>query len=276
MYKYQNKEGKEHLVTAFTQGSLLIDAAADQLIAFTKTVTEPAQAFAPWICTRGVIEAASVAAYLLDPDIEAQERVRRGLARRHQGLAEQARFLRATKEHANEWSCFMPENAATQVESRITLLKKEACAMGFLQPKKKENDPDKPNIEMPSYTWLATQLLDGEPTYRLLSGFAHANEWVQIALSMRKTGQTSAFVTTETGNTTVYHLEKVLSAEHVALLCTVIVRAFNRPIWHKTRLYGFNTKRLQEILEPAFYNLRIGNEDYRFWVKPTKSDNGAA
>lgn len=37
----------ESLITAYSQGGTLIEVAADQLMAITKTLTEPAQAIAP-------------------------------------------------------------------------------------------------------------------------------------------------------------------------------------------------------------------------------------
>src|SRR5512143_1723492 len=48
---------RESVATAFSQGAVLIEVAADQLMAFIKTITQPAQSIAPWTCTRALIEA---------------------------------------------------------------------------------------------------------------------------------------------------------------------------------------------------------------------------
>jgi hypothetical protein len=76
----------ESVETAYSQGEVLIEAAADNLAAFTKTVTEPVQTIAPWICVRALMEASALASWFLDPRIDARTRVERSLAFRHEGF----------------------------------------------------------------------------------------------------------------------------------------------------------------------------------------------
>lgn len=84
LHSFQNPES---VTTAFSQGSMLIEVSADQLMAFTKTITEPAQAIAPWTCVRAIIEASGLALWLLNPNIGVTTRVRRSFAFRYEGLS---------------------------------------------------------------------------------------------------------------------------------------------------------------------------------------------
>src|SRR5687767_9168215 len=71
----QTYERPESLLTAYSQGISLIEVAADHLIAFTRTLTEPAQSIAPWTMARAVLEASALSYWLLDTKITAHMRV---------------------------------------------------------------------------------------------------------------------------------------------------------------------------------------------------------
>jgi hypothetical protein len=70
----------ESVLTAYSQGISLIEVAGDHLIAFTKTIAEPAQSIAPWTIARAILEASALSCWLLDTKIEALTRVQRSLA----------------------------------------------------------------------------------------------------------------------------------------------------------------------------------------------------
>src|SRR5689334_24770729 len=61
---------RESVITAYGQGSVLIEVVADQAIAFTKTLTEPVQTIAPWTCVRALLEASAVERWLFDPNLD--------------------------------------------------------------------------------------------------------------------------------------------------------------------------------------------------------------
>src|SRR5262245_51033395 len=86
----------ESIATAYTQGTILIEVAADYAFALKSTLTEPAQSIAPWTCVRGCLEAAALSMWLLDKKIEATERVKRSLAFRYEGLEQQAKLAQTT------------------------------------------------------------------------------------------------------------------------------------------------------------------------------------
>src|SRR5262245_192141 len=80
----------QELLTAFNQGVLLVESAADHLMLFAKGLDEPVQTLAHVTCARGVLEAAAFAVWLLDPALSVEERIGRSVRRRIQGLREQS------------------------------------------------------------------------------------------------------------------------------------------------------------------------------------------
>src|SRR5574341_767357 len=86
----------ESIGTAYSQGIVLIEVAADYVFAVTRTLTEPAETIAPWACVRGVLETSALSMWLLDTGINANERVKRSLAFRYEGLDQQKKFAQST------------------------------------------------------------------------------------------------------------------------------------------------------------------------------------
>jgi hypothetical protein len=54
---------------------LSMESAADHLMVFADSIAEPAKTVAPWTCVRGLLESCALAAWFLDPDIDASVRV---------------------------------------------------------------------------------------------------------------------------------------------------------------------------------------------------------
>src|SRR5260221_205901 len=63
------------LTTAFMQANILIESAADHLMAFRRALTEPVLTFSPWTCLRVVMESSALACWLLDPKDTANARI---------------------------------------------------------------------------------------------------------------------------------------------------------------------------------------------------------
>ena len=97
----------ELVETAFSQGSLLSLAARDQAEALVRSLTEPVLTIAPWPITRNLIEASAIGAWLLDPTIDAHERVSRSFAVRYKGLGQQVKVARAAGSYVQQRYCQM-------------------------------------------------------------------------------------------------------------------------------------------------------------------------
>lgn len=111
----------ESLTTAYSQGILLIEVAADHLMALTKTVSELVQTIAPWSCIRAFVESTALASWLLDPNIDSKNRVQKSFAFRYEGLIEELKF----------WTSSGSKEASLKIVSRIGEVEQVALGLGF-------------------------------------------------------------------------------------------------------------------------------------------------
>lgn len=87
---------RESIQTSYSQGSLLIEVSADQLVSLFRSLAEPVLTIAPWTSVRANFESSALASWLLDTSISARERVQRSFALRFEGLSQQVKFARAS------------------------------------------------------------------------------------------------------------------------------------------------------------------------------------
>lgn len=237
----------EMIAIADSQGRMLVDVAADHLIAFTKTMTDPVQTFAPWVSVRGVLEASAIAAWIMDPTINSKERVGRSLALRHEGLSESVKFLRAAK---------VDQAEIVRAEKRIDEVEASAIRVGFTKVQDKNRKRIGIGRRMPSVTQLISQVFNEEPTYRLLSAMTHGHSW-----ALQKLGYT---IHEDDGVSSHVKLKQHVSPDSVGYLSVKTLRAFVRPVWYKSRRNGWDLDRLRVVLESAFNVMEI-NDQERFW-----------
>jgi hypothetical protein len=210
--------GAEHLKSAYSQGSLLIEAAADQLAAFVRGITQPVLAIAPWTNARGVLETAAISVWLLDDHVEVNERIRRSYAFRCEGLAEQVKFSRAAGNPTD----------TDKAERRLDRVLNQAKTEGVGTRNDDNGKLLRLSKPMPSVTELVRDHLNDEPSYRLFSAMTHAHLWALQQLAFKKIdSQKSLF------------LEKSLSIEAVGYLASTGLKAFRKPIECKCRLFGW-------------------------------------
>ncbi|REL38419.1 hypothetical protein DYD21_00240 [Rhodohalobacter sp. SW132] len=85
------------LKTAYSQGHTFVEVACDQLMAFSRTLKEPIQTVAPFTCSRSVLESCSLAVWLLNNEITAEDRVKRSLSFRFEGMVQQKKLANSSK-----------------------------------------------------------------------------------------------------------------------------------------------------------------------------------
>lgn len=228
----------QSLSIAYSRGVSLIDVTADHLIAFTKTITEPAQSIAPWTIARSVLEASALSSWLLDPEINSHERVSRSLALRYEGLLQQAKFLQSIGQPTES------------INEKIEKIEKIAEELGFPKLRYKKNDKRIGIGQvMPSITDIIRKTLNEESYYRLYSAMAHSHLWAYNQLSYRKVNE----MTPQENNTVLF--EKHLSFELVLGLCGNVARYFSQPIKYKCELYGFDLEFMNTIIGDVFEGL---------------------
>ena len=89
---------KPELITSVhSQGILRIEVAGDHMIALGRAISEPVLVFPAWVCVRALLEASASAAWLLDPGIDADTRVRRSYSLRFEGLIQQKKIRSGTR-----------------------------------------------------------------------------------------------------------------------------------------------------------------------------------
>jgi len=231
------------LKTAYSQGGLLVRLAIDEVIAFSRTVIEPACAFAPWTCVRAVLEASALAAWLLDLKTDARTRLARCLAFRYEGLRQQATFWRVAGEGAK----------ADAIDSRIAETERIALGLGFRAQKAPNGKCKGIAMVMPRSTALVKQMLDQEGHYRLLSVVIHGHSWALIRLGMQEVNRAPP------------RWANHLSADAIVTLCLMTTTAITRPTWYMCRLYGWDAVCLASIFDTSYDSLGISNAEYRFW-----------
>jgi hypothetical protein len=165
----------ERVKDAHIQANLLFEGAADHLIAFTKTVTEPAATIAPWTCVRALLESCALSAWLIDPAIDATVRVQRSFAFRYEGLDQQVKCLRSFGNTAD----------ADQLINRIAEVERNALGLGY--PLIVNGKGKRIGIaqQMPSITDIIKVTLAEEATYRLMSAMAHGHMWAYRHLGFK-------------------------------------------------------------------------------------------
>jgi hypothetical protein len=225
--------------TAYSQGVSLIDIAADHLMAFTKTITEPAQSIAPWTITRSVLESSALSSWLLDTKIDAHERVGRSLALRYEGLSQEAKFVQSIGQ------------STEIVNKRIEEIELVAEELGFPKLRNRKDERIGIGQVMPNVTEIISKTLNEESYFRLYSAMAHSHHWAYTQLSYRKVDE----MTLQEDNTIL--VEKHLSVELVWWLCVKVAHYFSQPIKYKCELYGFDLVSMDTIIGNAFKGIGV-------------------
>ena len=215
----KSSPGPVFLRTAYSQGMILIEVAADLFTSFTRSLTEPVLTIAPWIEACSLIEASAIAAWLLDPAIDAEERIGRSFAFRIRGLDQELKFANA-----------VPDSVPIdQLQARIAKVEMDANSLGY-----RSFHNDKGRLiglgqVAPSSTQLIGMCLGEEGTYRMLSGFAHGHAWALQTLGFRKVGDRPSVL-----------LEKGIEPWAILFMALKIVQAFKVPVGHRFDLFGWD------------------------------------
>lgn len=225
-------ERPELIRTAYSQGNLRVEYAADHLMGFVKAYREPAVTISPFTCIRTVIEVTAAGIWLLDNKVSASTRVQRSIRLRLQGLNEQLKFFRSSSNHSEE--------NEVRIKQRIAQL-----------------EPLAPDVPNPSSIGLIASTLDQESNYRLLSSFAHGYDWAIHQLSF----QIAQDDPVHGGKL----LEKSFNPTAVIFLCHIAARAFAKLVWCKSSLFGFDLQQLAQVHDESFAKIGLYEPSADFW-----------
>ena len=246
---------KKSLDTARSISLMLIESGGEHMMAFVRTITEPMEPIACWTCIRSMLEPCARAAWLLDPEIDGEERIKRTFAVRFDGMAQDLKFVRAMNQ---------PKRHVEKKEKRIAEVERDATALGFpkIRDKRKKKKIVGIGVRMPTATDMARVVLDEEAAYRIFSAVSHGQTGAIRQLSFAPVSGTGSAVQMGGGSATAF--EKRVDPDLMAGLGLIAARAFARPIWYEFTYAGWDTDRLRNLFEAIFDRLQASAE-VRFW-----------
>jgi len=259
MYAKNSQADKEHSTCASPDAIFIAIGIAGQLVetgdehlsVFAKILVQPIEITAAWTCIRSMLESCALAAWLLDPDIDANARVSRVFALRYEGMEQYKTLARAMNAPAAD--------IAAQ-EARIDAVENDAKALGFARVHNSKQKRMGIGEKMPSATHLIRDVLDEEKMYRMLSGVVHGHHWAIRQLSYVESAENDEQI----GRTFAKAFRKAISVDKVALLNLCGVRAFIRALWNECRYCGWNSLYFEEVFENVADRLQM-TTPVRFW-----------
>lgn len=241
----------ESIRTVHSQATMLIEVAGDQLTAFLKTLEEPCETVAPWVCVRGLLEACALATWLMTPGIGARQRVGRSLALRYEGLDQQRKCVAAMG------------HSPLEVEKRMEEITHDAAVLGYDPRFDSKGRQIGIAARMPTITELVGEHLDEEGMYRLLSAMAHGHFWAIHQLGFRLLAEDETpEAATEVGTRA---LEKAVNAPGVIYLALGAADAFGLAVWYHARYCGWQLAPLEESLGRLYDAMNV-RAHRRFWL----------
>jgi hypothetical protein len=238
---------RESIETAFSQAAQSFISATDHLEALDTLVKMERFAMAPWSSARGMIEAAAISAWLLEPDIGPTERVGRSLSLRYTTLREQKKMARYDGDR----------DLVQKIADRIEVVEEIAVELGFPVLRDKRGQRTGIAQAKPTMTVLAERQFKGENFYRMLSGMAHADYTSLTAFSFLKTA-----VERRQGALLI----RAVPTEIQSALLSKAGTIYAKCAWLRIIQFGLDAAKMAVFLEGFYDELRLAdtNSD-RFW-----------
>jgi hypothetical protein len=231
-------------------GTTLIDFGGEHISAFVKLLAEPIEILASWTCVRSMLESCSLAAWMLDPTIDARLRAGRVFTLRYEEMSQQATLLRTVQNDPP---------ALHKLVARIEAVEQQAVSMGYPRALDKKGKRVGFVEKMPTATEMIRMMLNDEWSYRLLSAVAHGHTWAIRGLGWSQFGPEF-----KVGNVTLKQLEKSVNPHAIAIMGLSAAKAFVRPVWNQCRFYGWNALQFEEVFENVFDKMAT-KDNQRFW-----------
>ena len=248
---------RESLVTARSIAMTLIESGGEHITAFVKMITKPIEPIACLTCIRSMLEPCARAAWLLDPAIDGDMRIRRTLAIRFDEMAQGLRFARALHQ----------PKEARGIENRIRSVERDAQAIGYRKLRDRNGKRIGIGVRMPGVTELVKKILGEEEAYRILSAVSHGQAGTIRNLTYTPVPQTGRRV--KIGGVPTVLFEKIIDPGRLAWLGWIGARAFAMPVWYEFTYAGWDKDPLRELFEAAFdlleSNLLEVGPTERFW-----------
>lgn len=236
--------------TAFYQGVHRLVAAGDHCFALERLLRPSAQSHAPWTIARGVLEASSVAKWLLDPSLDTNTRLSRSMSLRLLSLREQKKFANTTLDQRPETSRFLG-NVSSHSEDRIEHVVSQAKRLGIREKRDAKDRLQGFGEGIPNKVDLTQLIFRDAWVYRMLSGVAHGEAWATMSLTMRRVSERNA-------------VTQHLTPAAVRFLIINCIDWFAQAVWDYFALNAWDLQKLAISLE-EIYGLAGIDARRRFW-----------
>jgi len=193
-----------------------------------------------------MLEPCALSAWLLDPEIDAHDRIGRIFALRYEGLIQEQKLIRATIGSGS--------NVATLEQSKVGIdnLEQTAISLGYKPVRNINGERIGIGQKMPKATDVIKLMLDDEALYKLLSAVAHGHSWAILNLSFRDTA--GQLIGPHSG-LPLNILEIIAPIHYIESLGLIAVQALARAHWNKCRYFGWDEARLEGIVKSTIDKL---------------------
>lgn len=247
--EFQSFADPECVFTAWGLAQLLLEFTSDHVSLFVKSLNQPVEVAGSITCVRSMMECSSLAAWFLDPSINVTERIQRTFAHRFEGLIQQLKLARSTGKSSLE---------IQNSEDRIVELEREAIQLGYSCARNKQQKLIWIGQPMPSATDLIQTVLGDGSIYKLLSAVAHGHHWATSQLLFEQQSDW------DQNGVKGKRLVKAVKPELFAMLGFRVMKCLSRPLWNQCQYFGWNTLKLEEMLEDTADQMLI-SQNVRFW-----------
>jgi hypothetical protein len=225
------------LEIAMGQVALLIETAADHLMALTRLVVEPAQTLAPLTCARVALESSVLAAWLCEPAIDGRTRAGRSFALRFEGFKQERLFSQAASGG---------DAAKAKIDQRVNAVAATAAQAGFQSTYNGKGECTGIAGQMPKITSLIEELFQMGDVYRLLSAVVHGHFWAVHQLGFNKVNDESGRASGMIG------LEKAIAPTTLLFISKKVGEGFSSAILRRASFFGCESDRLKEACLEKF------------------------
>ena len=220
---------------------MLVESGGQHMTAFVKTITEPMEPIVSFTCIRSMLEPCARAAWLLDPAINAEIRIKRTFAVRFDGMEQDLKFARAMNQ---------PLHDQNNIKKRIAEVERAAVALGYKKLRNKKNRRTGVGVRMPMATEIVREVLDEEGAYRIFSAVSHGQAGSIRQLSYAPVSSTGSKV--QLGGGLERTFEMTVKPELIAWLGLIAASAFAKPVWYEFIYAGWDRSPLKKLFEATF------------------------
>ena len=233
--------------TAFSWALIALESSSDHLEALDRLVSEGEYAVSPWTCARGLLESSAIATWLLDPNIDASERVSRSFSLRYSSLCEQRKMA----------TIFNKEQEKVKIENRINDIETMALSLGFSRVLNRNDRRIGIGQQKPKITELVGNQFGFGKLYPVLASMAHCDSIIVLQLASMNIGNTASGYIIK---------QRAVPRKVQQDLLANAVSVYTRGVWMHVIQFGYDAAQTAVVLEKCYNEIKLAdNNDIRFW-----------